>query len=485
MKKILPLNDKPDVTSYVQHSYPTAIVQNDNLFSIYIKNFSKDNWKIITEDIEWNQGDNTDYITLKDSKDRKSDTFCIENNTQMREIILCINNIKIMDHLACVKVLINDSKSQNENNLFSMKWNQYDININECLIAHDNHLYAYYKISLENNKINVFISEDQILWELIKEENITISDAYIRVELFFGDNQYRAWKNMNYLQLFFNELDSNTVYLDYFMYPRKGWDASYNCMSHFLDTEYIDCSCLDEEKIIKYVIDSINSDYYLNISFDEFYIEGKHSYNRMHFEHYNLVYGYDDDTRLFYLFGYRGGGKLAKTTVSYDNFLKAYGKNNVVRYKLCYNSVVYKFNIAYVKQVLNEYLNSLNSSTRFSGIMTQRDGTYGLSIFKAIKEKGRSLLVNDHRISYLLCEHCRIMKERLEYLQEYGYTDASSADILAEKCADMLNYANLLKNLVVKHYVKPQYEDDIFVCFDNLYEKELSFYRLLLQSIKE
>ncbi len=76
------------------------------------------------------------------------------------------------------------------------------------------------------------------------------------------------------------------------------------------------------------------------------------------------------------------------------------------------------------------------------------------------------------------------MKERLEYLQEYGYTDASSADLLNEKCEDMLNYANLLKNLVVKHYIKPRYENDIIECFDNLYEKELVFYSLLLQKIK-
>lgn len=338
---------------------------------------------------------------------------------------------------------------------------------------------------MKNDKIIVFISENQIGWEVIKEENMAINNAHIRIELFFGDNQYRAWKNMNYIQLFFNEQDNNTVFLDYFMYPRKGWDASYNCMSNFLDTEYFNCSCLDEEEIIKYVVDSINNGYYLNISFDEFYIEGKYSYNKVHFDHYNLVHGYDENKRVFYLFGYKGGGKLAKTTISFENFLKSYGKVSVVRYKLSYNSVVYKFNIAYVKLVLFEYLNSLNSSTRFSGILSQRDGTYGLSIFEAIKEKGRSLLVKDHRISYVLCEHCRIMKERLEYLQEYGYTDASSADILDEKCEDMLNYANLLKNLVVKHYIKPQYEDDIIKRFDNLYEKEVAFYSLLLQKIKE
>ena len=198
MKKILPLNDKPDVTSYVHHSYLNAIIQNDKLFSVYIKDFSKDNWRIITKDIEWSQGENTDCITLKDSKDRKSDTFCIENKSQIREMILCVKDIKIMDHLAGVKLLIIDTGSQNEESTFFMKWNQYDIDINGYLITHVNHLYAYYKILLKKNRIIVSISENQIAWDVIKEEKVSINNAHIQIELFFGDNQYRAWKNMNY-----------------------------------------------------------------------------------------------------------------------------------------------------------------------------------------------------------------------------------------------------------------------------------------------
>ena len=78
-------------------------------------------------------------------------------------------------------------------------------------------------------------------FSLIKETEMKCAlheQLNIEIELFYGNNQYLPWKYMNYIQLFYKPQDWNTVYLDYFMFPRKGWDASYNYACNFLDTEY-------------------------------------------------------------------------------------------------------------------------------------------------------------------------------------------------------------------------------------------------------
>ena len=483
MKKILPINDKPRITSYVQHSYLNAIVTNDQLFNVYIKDFNKTDWTVLKTDVEWEVDDNSESIILRDTINRKSTDFKIESKSEIRELVIRVNEVKIMDNLTSVKVMIRDEDSGIVP--FFMKWNQYDININDCLNTHDNHLYLYYKLVAENGKVIVHVSDDNYEWEIIKQISVAIEKPQIEVELFFGDNQYNTWKNMNYIQLFYNEDDPNTVNVDYYMFTRKGWDASYNCMCNFVDTEYIDSPQLDDnQKLIDYLQKSIDEHYYVNVMLDEFYVEGRGPYNKFHYDHYDLVYGYDEKT--FYIFGYKDNGKMSKTCVLYDNFLKAAYRRHIVRYKINYNTVSYRFNIGYVKQTLMEYVEGIDSSIKFAGILTQRKGTYGLKIFEILKksENARGLLINDGRVSFLLLEHCRLMQERLDYLIDNGYIENKEIETLLERCNNMVKSANLLKNLVIKHALKQQFQNEILKSLDELYHNEKMFYDLLLPNIK-
>lgn len=43
-QKILPLNNNPSITSYVQHSYPLSIIESQELISLYVSNI--DNCKL-------------------------------------------------------------------------------------------------------------------------------------------------------------------------------------------------------------------------------------------------------------------------------------------------------------------------------------------------------------------------------------------------------------------------------------------------------
>ena len=65
-----------------------------------------------------------------------------------------------------------------------------------------------------------------------------------------------------------------------------------------------------------------------------------------------------------------------------------------------------------------------------------------------------------------------------------GYIENKEIETLLERCNNMVKSANLLKNLVIKHALKQQFQNEILKSLDELYHNEKMFYDLLLPNIK-
>lgn len=487
--KKLPINEKPDITSYVHHSYINAIMENSHIITLYVQNMQNYHWDIAESDIIY-EFDN-EFLKLSDKDWRKSDSFLIRRGCNAEdEIILKVKDVRLLNPLTYIQISIStEERLMKADDLdFYLKWDQYDIITKKSKIKFDSHLYLYYKISKVGKQVTLNISRDKKLWEKICEQDLEIdvdSKLAFLIKIYFGKSQYPQWKYMNFIQLQYREFDLNGVYLDYFMFPRKVWDASYQYACHFLDTEYI--KILDGLQyfgnIQEYIKYCIRQDYYLNIQLDEYYVKDRFAYQKKHYDHYNLFWGYSDNARVFYILGYNGRGKVAISELPYDILdNKIYGGTTVVRYKYRTNSCDLEFRKELVTQSIYEFYNGIDSSVKYSNILTTKPAWYGLNIFDKLihSEKGLGLLVNDKRISFVLYEHCKLMKKRLFFLNELGCLNDMFESLML-KCEEMVVNSEILKNMIIMYTISRKKESEILNRLQTLYVSEKEFYYMLLE----
>lgn len=495
MKKILEINKEPKLTSYIQHSYTNSIIDKSTISSFYVYGLNKNNWNIEENDILWKLENETSMVHLYERRGRRCTHFEMKRRCNLEdEVIVKIDSIKLMDAMTNMCLGINEKGSINSKQtaIFWFYWNQYDITTEKGHISYKDHFQLYYKMNRKGNDIKISVSSNMKKWNVIFETFCDLSnnkDLEIYIQFYFGENQYENWINMNYIQLFYNENDYNTVYLDYFMFPRKGSDASYQYLCHFLDTEYIDFGeykKTNHEDILSYIKSSITQNYYVNVNLDEYYVENRGAYKSYKYEHYNLVYGFDDAKKIFYILGYNANGKIETSTLSYRLIKKALGGNYVVRYRYRVNECNYCFQLSYFIEVVKEYLGGENSNLRFAGMLTNTEGVYGIKIFEQLQntERGNRLLLEDKRVSFILYEHCKLMLDRLSFLDNRGYIGIYCKRELYDKCKLMVKNAEILKNLVIKNSLQPKYKDNIFSYLSKLEAIEIDFLGCLLKQLE-
>lgn len=493
MLKKLPINTNPSISSYVQHAYPLSIIECKELISLYMSNIDKYTWQISEGDVKYIVTSNK-LDLFEDIQNRNNTNFYMWRKCNLSdEIIVKIDYIKRIDNLAYIEISVKYHEKSSNENIYKYKWNQYDIHINNKQYCYNTQKYVYHKIIRKNSKILSYISQNGKEWIFLDEFIIPIDrkeETYdLFIDIFFGENQYIKWKNMNFIQLFYNESDNNGVWLDYFIFPRKGFDASYHCFCNFLNTVYENLNeYLEGFSLLDYVKWNISNNYYINICIDEFYLPNRWATSYQHYGHYNLFYGFDDDKNCFYILGYDINGKLSVTELSYNDLLIDRVKlNEIVKYRFVTNKYPIMFNLDYFISTIKEYIQGINSSIHTANLLTQEKSIYGLKIFDAFAntEGGKTLLINDKRISFLLYEHCKMMCEKVRYLYKNNYISSDAYDKIDKLCIKMINSSETLKNMVIKSIISNNIniKDRIISQLKILNNNEIELYNNLLYEL--
>lgn len=236
------------------------------------------------------------------------------------------------------------------------------------------------------------------------------------------------------------------------------------------------------------------------MSVDEFYVPGVRHYQKRHFYHPLLIYGYDEDNKKFLVMDYDIKPMLSQIDEElFDN--KKIVKNNysLMRYKFLsnINSDYLAFDIKSLVQSLRDYLDGNNLNYKFSHLLPCLKGSYGINVLKDLicDERGRYLLCHDMRIAYLLYEHCVLMQKRISFLATEGYISAEEEKCCIEMGAWMVENADVLKNCVIKYGIKEgertatstlaKLEADIVQRVEVLYECEVIFYIKLIDILSQ
>lgn len=226
--------------------------------------------------------------------------------------------------------------------------------------------------------------------------------------------------------------------MQYFIYPRLYYNEE-NWNHLFLEEELEDILVMKRLKyqevqsnIISYTKKNLEEGCYVNIHLDEFYISEKDFFQRRHYVHENLIYGYSDEERVFYAFGFGKKQKVQSFEITYEELLWGYEKGKLFSFcgakyltgeypwpvTLCSLKEIpeYSFEISCFVDKLKKHLYPSENE------MVEGDlHIYGVNIYDAVLSELRGESDKgfvDFRVLQIFYEQKKCIRRRLEFLQE-------------------------------------------------------------------
>ena len=225
--------------------------------------------------------------------------------------------------------------------------------------------------------------------------------------------------------------------------------------------------CLNDSVTISDLVRSyIDNDYYFLVHFDDFYDKKTDAYQKIHFVHTNLIYGYDLNHSCFYIGGYHQNQKYSFSKISFSEFESMYfhseeyaglHNNRLIKYD---DSIDWDFDIEIVKNLLGDYA--------FSKKIDKKAGVYSRHIWDLYKENiiwGRetySVLAKyvdcistndmqnlDYRPFQVLYDHKSFLVELGKYLDETNHL--RNVAQITEKLLSIKDTMSIILNLVLKY----------------------------------
>ncbi|MHB8062513.1 MAG: TubC N-terminal docking domain-related protein [Ruminiclostridium sp.] len=239
--------------------------------------------------------------------------------------------------------------------------------------------------------------------------------------------KYLPWYYSNFIQIFSFTNENGYIELNY-LEPR-------DCCSEIVDMICLGYPLLKKvENIIDYIIENINMGYYLIINVDEYYLPNKWAYEKLHFIHSSLIYGYDNKEKQLKAIGFKQN-IFTEITFDYTQFIQAY-ENGRIHYKdsapWCEWSAIqlmrpkkfeleYPFsNESFLKE-LKSYLFSIGDSIKlYSFEYYENRVEFGFQVYDVIIKNLENLIQGnitmDYRPIHLIGEHKKCIYDRIGYV---------------------------------------------------------------------
>ena len=165
---------------------------------------------------------------------------------------------------------------------------------------------------------------------------------------------------------------------------------------------------------------------YIIGNYDEFYAPGKESYQKRHFNHDYVIFGYDDEEGVFKSAAYMPDGKYQFFDITYEDYYNSITKSIYgywVYYRKIHKSYKPQVDILYIHKQLENYLLS-----RADDRVSDRQASFGMEVWERFKEHVQEVENSwlDNRYSRLYIEHKDIMLKRINKLHELGFFNDST-----------------------------------------------------------
>lgn len=352
---------------------------------------------------------------------------------------------------------------------------------------------GWYKVKLCNSDIEIYESSNGIKWKLLytcenmwhTNEERVIGGFYIHLY----DNQYYKWLCNNFIQMRYRKGD-----IDKIGYPglmNRDWR---NYAIHPL----VRFGYEKREIVLKYgmwdyIRNNIDSNQYLEIWLNEYYIEGLMAYNKRTYIHESLIYGYNEEKMSVQMLSIYNG-KIKSLDVPIDNIVYAWREPvslcTVIRsleYSPDENG--YELDVVHICKEIQNYLNGNNSTEDYMYIAQKEEGAFGLKVYDDIMKTdiGKQEFLSDVRISYMIKEHKECMKLRIDYLYEKEILSMREYLKIDSIMQNILKMSKVVLNLVMKNMIseKEQLQNRTWDYLEKIKEQEQECYSYLLISLKK
>ena len=235
---------------------------------------------------------------------------------------------------------------------------------------------------------------------------------------------------------------------------------------------------------VQFLLNAIDHGKYIFTLLDTYYNHNYEIYNKKHFPHEHLIYGYDDENKYFLFADNFDMGKYNYGKVMFDEvenanrglweeqmidwydgtYLLSYRKN--YDYGMCVFRDYYKhpFSLQLVYKLVNDYLFerpteldwTLPNSLVGCEIETSKK-CWGMAIYNYIFEYLDILAQNENsdiefRLFYTLYEHKKIMKEIISHILKI--TGFNRNSYINEKCDESISNSSIIIKMLLKYQIK-------------------------------
>ena len=184
--------------------------------------------------------------------------------------------------------------------------------------------------------------------------------------------------------------------------------------------------------------------------YDEYHIPLKKAYGKYPFRHGYILFGYDDEKRIYHSAGYLGDGHYRRFEISYTDYVKSLLALEIRRQYMYYytpdKDYVPKVNIDHIKSEINNYLQSRTDKQE-----TESERLYGLKALDSFQQYVTNENHLDLRSGRGYMEHKRVMYERLKYLYEHSYL--KDEGICREYLEEVYRKARVVFGLFIKYHI--------------------------------
>ncbi len=287
-----------------------------------------------------------------------------------------------------------------------------------------------------------------------------------------SDNKFQSWFFEHYIQIasiIYANGNMGCQYVDGVTYDfRRFYDdvIELNSVGSIIIKYNLD--------IIEYIRDCIDAGYYLVIFADEYYLPQKLSFNKKHFVHDSLIYGYDNEKQQIKAIAFDIKHKFNKILYNYEQYKKAfrsgcqYYKESGIHWMegrlvntIKQNKFIedYPFSIGRFLKQLRNYLDSVidNKSEYFLRLIEtgNEQVKYGIDVYDMFTCRLEELL-RENKISglgyptvHFLYEHKQGIFKRLKYITSIYKIDNNLAELIGEyqKIVDKIN---MMRNIFLK-----------------------------------
>ena len=219
----------------------------------------------------------------------------------------------------------------------------------------------------------------------------------------------------------------------------------------FVDKKYIKHSdyftlISDRENIIDFIRGEIDQGRHVYLYFEQYYVPGLAPYQKYFFDHDGIIYGYDDDSREFFMKTYTDNKKFDSVSVDYDIMVTAIIENHASRQGFI-SCLPIEDDFVLTIEDLYRYFTVYGSLAHNADNKTEFNSGIYETLTEQIAMTGKWGF--DYRIYRLLYEHTKCLRYIINRTAELiPGTDLSDEKTLAENCEKS---ADILFKLVIKY----------------------------------